>query len=137
MKKKLPDTPWHMGYTKKEESDPRRHKSRCIYIQDGICKCGRKGFYLQKCGGSAHCTHYSEQSDDIEEKIEKDNIDIAVRNNLRKKVSQTLEVLTYRGRKYYKIYLSECEAFMIPYKQNMTRKELDSYIRQYKKNRSK
>ncbi len=33
---KLPDTPWHVGYAKKEESDPRRHKARCIYLKEGI-----------------------------------------------------------------------------------------------------
>ena len=28
--KRLPDTPWHVGFVKKEEDDPRRHKARCI-----------------------------------------------------------------------------------------------------------
>lgn len=135
MENKLPDTPWHMGYAKKKESDPRRHKSRCIYNKDGICKCGRAGCYLRKCWGSAHCIYYSEESDDIEERIEKNNIDIAVRNNLRKKSSQEIEVLMHMGKKYYKIHLSEYEAVMIPYKQNMTRKELDSYIRRYNENK--
>ena len=36
-KKVLPDTPWHLGYAKKEESDPRRHKSRCVYLNNGKC----------------------------------------------------------------------------------------------------
>ena len=103
MENKLPDTPWHMGYTKKEESDPRRHKSRCIYIKDGICKCGREGCYMRKCGGSAHCIHYSEESDDIEERIERDNIDIAVRNNLGKTNVQRIEIFHYKGKKYYKL----------------------------------
>ena len=31
-KKTLPDTPWSLGYAKKEERDPRRHKSRCMYF---------------------------------------------------------------------------------------------------------
>ena len=41
----------------------------------------------------------------------------------------------HMGKKYYKIHLSEYEAVMIPYKQNMTRKELDSYIRRYNENK--
>lgn len=58
--KKLPDTPWHVGYTKKEEDDPRRHKARCIHIGDKICKCGKSGSYMTKCAGSAHCHYYCE-----------------------------------------------------------------------------
>lgn len=30
---KLSDTPWHVGYTKKDENDPRRHKARCATVQ--------------------------------------------------------------------------------------------------------
>ena len=56
----LPDTPWHVGYTKKEEDDPKRHKSRCIHIEDKICKCGKSGSFMVRCGGSAHCCFYSE-----------------------------------------------------------------------------
>ena len=52
---KLPDTPWHVGFAKKEEDDPRRHKARCIYYNVGNCKY--KG---GKCSGSAHCKRYSE-----------------------------------------------------------------------------
>lgn len=133
MENKLPDTPWHMGYTKKEESDPRRHKSRCIYIKDGICKCGREGCYMRKCGGSAHCIHYSEESDDIEERIERDNIDIAVRNNLGKTNVQRIEIFHYKGKKYYKVNLSEEESVMIPYRPNITQKELEFYIKYYRK----
>lgn len=60
-KKILPDTPWHLGYAKKEENDPRRHKSRCIYLQDGKCRCGNSGAYTLKCPGSSHCIHYTEE----------------------------------------------------------------------------
>lgn len=28
---KLSDTPWHISYVTKDEDDPRRHKSRCVY----------------------------------------------------------------------------------------------------------
>ena len=65
----LPDTPWHIGYTKKEEGDPRRHKSRCIYLLGGKCHCGESGAYTLKCPGSSHCTCYAET-----EKQKEDNI---------------------------------------------------------------
>lgn len=57
----LPDTPWYMGYAKKKENDPRRHKSRCIYLKEGICHCGTSGAYTLKCPGSSHCTSYTEE----------------------------------------------------------------------------
>ena len=60
--KVLPDTPWHLGYAKKEESDPRRHKSRCVYLNNGKCRCGRSGAYTLKCPGSSHCTCYEEKA---------------------------------------------------------------------------
>lgn len=56
----LPDTPWHIGCVKKEESDPRRHKSRCIYLQGGICKQGKLRCFGQRCLGSSHCKYYAE-----------------------------------------------------------------------------
>ena len=33
--KKVPDTPWHIGFIKKDESDPRRHKAinKCLLIK--------------------------------------------------------------------------------------------------------
>lgn len=64
---RLPDTPWHIGYTKKEENDPRRHKSRCIYKQDGICHQGKSGAYTLKCPGSSHCLFYAESEKMAEE----------------------------------------------------------------------
>ena len=39
--KRLPDTPWHVGFVKKEEDDPRRHKARCIYYAEGVCYQGK------------------------------------------------------------------------------------------------
>ena len=58
MKNMLPDTPWHIGYAKKKEDDPRRHKSRCSHIENGYCRV-----IGAKCGGSAHCTFYEEKSE--------------------------------------------------------------------------
>lgn len=58
--KKLPDTAWHIGYTKKHDEDPRRHKSRCIYKQEFICHNGKSGAYLLRCPGSSHCIFYAE-----------------------------------------------------------------------------
>lgn len=60
-KRVLPDTPWHLGYAKKEPNDPRRHKSRCIYFKSGKCHCGQSGAYTLKCPGSSHCTCYEER----------------------------------------------------------------------------
>ena len=50
---RLPDTPWHVGYAKKQEDDPRRHKARCIHYRDG--QCGWKANYSGNCLGSSHC----------------------------------------------------------------------------------
>lgn len=58
--RKLPDTPWHVGYTTKEEDDPRRHKSRCIYKQRNICHQGKSSAYMLRCPGSSHCKFYAE-----------------------------------------------------------------------------
>ena len=79
---RLPDTPWHVGYAKKQEDDPRRHKARCIHYCDG--QCGWKANYSGKCIGSSHCMDYSESLEDFKklqesrktaEQIERDNID--------------------------------------------------------------
>ena len=55
----LPDTPWHIGYAKKKDNDPRRHKSRCIHLEEGICHA--RGI---RCPGSAHCTSYCENDEE-------------------------------------------------------------------------
>ena len=57
----MPDTPWHVGYTKKEENDPRRHKSRCIYNDKNKCTTTKSPYYMRQCGGSAHCIAYAEE----------------------------------------------------------------------------
>lgn len=78
---KLPDTPWHVGYTKKDENDPRRHKARCIHYSYG--KCGWMANYTGRCIGSSHCMDYSESQEEFArlqdgrktaEEIERDNI---------------------------------------------------------------
>lgn len=60
----LPDVPWHIGYTKKDEDDPRRHKSRCVYNKGGKCYCPSSERYISKCFSSAHCNYYSEDEAD-------------------------------------------------------------------------
>jgi len=57
---RLPDTPWHIGYTKKDEDDPRRHKSRCYFYDDGNCKSIKSNRFGVKCTGSSHCMSYAE-----------------------------------------------------------------------------
>lgn len=52
-------TPIHTGYL--HSNDDRRHKSRCIYYNNNICKCGKSGCYLIKCYGSTHCIFYEDK----------------------------------------------------------------------------
>jgi len=59
---KLPDTPWHIGFAKKDEDDPRRHKARCVKYYDGQCSFGDK-----KCIGSSHCDFYAETEEQLVE----------------------------------------------------------------------
>ena len=61
-RKRLPDSPWHIGYTKKKENDPRRHKARCFYYDNstGNCASGKSRYCGIRCGGSAHCEAYRE-----------------------------------------------------------------------------
>lgn len=79
MERGLPDTPWHVGYTKKAEDDPRRHKARCIHYADGECYSSRSNYYQKTCGGSSHCGEYSETYEDyrkiLEEKKTADEIE--------------------------------------------------------------
>ena len=72
----LPDTPWHVGYVKKEEGDPRRHKLRCIHLDGGKCKSTDCVTYLRKCPGSSHCDCYAEnQMQDEANKLRKKTIE--------------------------------------------------------------
>lgn len=57
---RLPDTPWHVGYAKKEDADPIRHKARCIHNKAGKCCCGESGCFKMNCPGSSHCKFYAE-----------------------------------------------------------------------------
>lgn len=50
--KNISGTPWHVGFGDKCK-DSRRHKSKCIYYQNGYCS-----FRVQNCIGSSHCKCY-------------------------------------------------------------------------------
>jgi len=101
---KLPDTPWHVGYAKKDAQDPRRHKAWCIHLDNRICTCKMSGCYLMRCAGSSHCKYYSEsetQWEDFleemktEEDIELDAVELA-KIEKRKFVRKLLENGSYR-----------------------------------------
>lgn len=64
---RLPDTPWHVGFVKKEEADPRRHKARCVHIRDGNCTFGKCGNFMLECTGSSHCSYYAESEEQWEQ----------------------------------------------------------------------
>lgn len=85
MEGRLPDTPWHVGYAKKDEDDPRRHKARCIHYRKGICMSTRSNYSHEKCGGSSHCSDYSESYKDYEKLLEsKKTVDEIARENREK-----------------------------------------------------
>lgn len=130
---RLPDTPWHVGYTKKEDSDPRRHKACCVYFKDGKCTCRYNRCYALQCAGSAHCKHYSEKQGAMEEKRAETILALKIRDNFAQPQKRmNLKTVFYRGRKYYKISLSDKESIMIPYKPNITDEEVLSYIERYR-----
>ncbi len=60
--KSIQGTPWHIGFTKTQEGDRRRHRSKCKSYNFEEKRCGnRKSLYLgMHCGGSAHCDYYEE-----------------------------------------------------------------------------
>ena len=64
---KLPDTPWHISYIRKDEDDPRRHKSRCVYNNGKECN----NAYMLEWIGSSHCKFYAETWD-IARKFERE-----------------------------------------------------------------
>lgn len=135
-KKQMPDTPWHVGYTKKENNDPRRHKSRCVYLKKGICYCKFSGSYLTKCGGSSHCKYYSETSEKEEnQKNEQMLLEHSVRDNFAREENRIqIEKVRYKSKDYYKIHLSECESIMVPYEEQMTKEKVKEYIKTYYNN---
>ena len=59
----VPDTPWHKEFVFKEDDDPRRHKSRCAYIEGDNCGHPKCRAYMFECAGSAHCKYYREASE--------------------------------------------------------------------------
>lgn len=82
---RLPDTPWHVGYAKKAEDDPRRHKARCIHYVNGECNSSRSHYYRETCGGSSHCGEYSETYEDYRKKLkERRTADEIERENIEK-----------------------------------------------------
>lgn len=96
--KKLPDTPWHIGYAKKEVDDPRRHKCRCIYLTAGICQCSRCETFLLKCPGSSHCRCYAETM---------------FQDELNKEQSLSFEEESNkRAEKYRKAFQSKCKKML-------------------------
>lgn len=70
MDKQLPDTHWHVGYAKKKEDDPRRHKARCVHNQNGPCSTTRSYYYGQRCGGSSHCSEYALSMSDYKKSLD-------------------------------------------------------------------
>lgn len=71
-KQQLPDTPWHVGYSKMRESDHRRLNKWCVHYDASICRSPKSGCYLLRCGGSSHCKFYAEDKK-ASKKIEYDN----------------------------------------------------------------
>lgn len=57
----LTGTPWHVERMTRQEGDPRRHKSRCIYYAPKSKTCDYKN---GACIGSAHCMEYNEIIDE-------------------------------------------------------------------------
>lgn len=85
MQERLPDTPWHVGYALKDESDSRRHRSRCIYYDNKTkyCTTAQSPYIGQRCGGSAHCNAYAEKKTEEVERKEKEFKNI-VKNSVKK-----------------------------------------------------
>lgn len=63
----LTGAPWHVERMARQEGDPRRHKSRCIYY---ISKSKACEYRNGNCIGSAHCMKYKER---INEEVQKGN----------------------------------------------------------------
>lgn len=55
----LTGTPWHIEKFTRQENDPRRHRSRCIYYISESKHCS---YRCGQCIGSAHCSHYKENT---------------------------------------------------------------------------
>lgn len=62
----LTGTPWHVDRFTRDEDDPKRHRSRCIYYDKTHTvnfRCEKRG----KCIGSAHCEFYYEKRHSLPE----------------------------------------------------------------------
>lgn len=130
-----PDTPWYVGYVKKEETDPRRHKSRCAFFYDGICYCGQYMLYSKECNGSSHCIHYSEEFFDESEKLREKHLVVkTIRDNhIKQKRYYKIMKYYYKRDPYYKICISEEESILVPYTKSITEQQIEKYINQYNK----
>lgn len=62
-KNPFPDTPWHIGFAKMNESDTRRHRAHCLFYNydNKECMTAASPCYGSKCGGSSHCMSYKEE----------------------------------------------------------------------------
>lgn len=49
---------WHVEKMVRQEGDPRRHRSRCIYYDKKNSHCPK---VVGKCVGAAHCSYYEEE----------------------------------------------------------------------------
>lgn len=58
-------TSWHDEYLSREDGDPRRHPSRCIFYRKSDKHCIQ---YIEKCHGSAHCPYYEEEQPHVDNK---------------------------------------------------------------------
>lgn len=104
MHNQLPDTPWHVGYAKKKELDPRRHKFRCVNYDEGLCRNPRSKCFLTSCGGSSHCSFYVENLEDFEknlvDNVTQEEIDANSRmeylEHLREKKKKTSSVTRFK-----------------------------------------
>ena len=103
MREKLPDTPWHIGYTKKKAADPRRHKARCRFRSADICYCSKSSDYQCRCKGSAHCLYYQEDCE-AEKYRDEEVLRIIVENHRAKTIEEEAEE---RAQKYKKKKISE------------------------------
>ena len=50
-------SPWHVEKFTRQENDPRRHRSRCIYYNSASKHCS---YRCGQCAGTAHCPKYKE-----------------------------------------------------------------------------
>lgn len=54
---KIPYTDLKQRIVKKDEDEPRRHKSHCKFYSNNYCS-----YYFIKCSGSSHCLKYKEMN---------------------------------------------------------------------------